>query len=140
MSRKVAKESPARPMVFEGGCLCGRIRFVATGKAEKPHTCSCKMCQRHSGALTLCWVEFPRESVQWLGEGGHPSLYRSSDFSSRAFCPHCGATLGAIDDAPTVALVLGSFDSTSRQALVPTSHSFVAGRPRWWKVEAHATR
>ncbi len=41
---------------YKGGCLCGRIRFSATGEPRFPHTCSCGQCQRHSGSLTLCWV------------------------------------------------------------------------------------
>ena len=57
---------------YEGGCLCGNIRFRATGPADWPHTCSCKMCQRHSGALTVAWVEFPRDRVEWTGPGGAP--------------------------------------------------------------------
>jgi hypothetical protein len=68
------------------------------------------MCQKHSGSLALCWVEFPKDAVQWVGEGGFPSLYRSSDHSSRAFCNKCGSSLGAIDDEPTVGLILGNFD------------------------------
>ena len=120
---------------YQGGCLCGSIRFEATGPALKPHTCSCKMCQRHSGAFTLSWVEFPKEAVTWTGEGGEPTTYRSSDYSSRAFCPRCGSTLGAIDDNPVVALVLGAFDKPNGKELAPTGHSFKGGRPRWWHVE-----
>lgn len=96
---------------YLGGCLCGNIRFKATGTPGNPHTCSCENCQRHSGAQTLCWVEFPREAVAWTGEGGMPAVYRSSDYSSRSFCPTCGSTLGAIDDEPVIALVTGSFDT-----------------------------
>ena len=120
------------PRVHEGGCLCGAIRFEATGPAEKPHTCSCKMCQRHSGALTTCWVEFPKEAVQWTGPAGEPATYRSSDYSSRAFCATCGSTIGAIDDAPVVALLLGVFDKIGYRELVPTGHSYRGGRPKWW--------
>jgi hypothetical protein len=118
----------------EGGCLCGNIRFSALGPAQKPHTCSCKICQRHSGALTTAWVEFPRGSITWNGPGGMPATWRSSEWSSRAFCPVCGSTLGAIDDKPVVALVLGTFDSPNRKELTPTSHSFVSKRPKWWHV------
>lgn len=120
--------------IHEGGCLCGQIRFRATGPAGWPHTCSCKMCQRHSGALTVAWVEFPRDRVAWTGPGGAPATWRSSERSSRAFCPTCGSTLGAIDDAPVVALVLGTFDANNRKALMPEGHSYVSGRPRWWHV------
>jgi hypothetical protein len=120
---------------YEGGCLCGNIRFKATGPALKPHTCSCKMCQRHSGALTLTWVEFPENSVTWNGPGGKPSVYKSSKWSNRAFCSKCGSSLGAIDNAPTVALILGVFDSANRKELAPTVHSYVGGRPKWWHVD-----
>ena len=119
--------------VHLGGCLCGAIRFEATGPALRPHTCSCKMCQRHSGALTAVWVEFPKDAVVWTGERGRPSTYRSSDASSRAFCPECGSTLGAIDDDPVVALLVGAFDTTEDVDLIPRTHSYRGEGPDWWK-------
>jgi hypothetical protein len=119
---------------YDGGCLCGNIRFTANGPALKPHTCSCKLCQRHSGALTLAWVEFARDQVAWTGLGGLPSTWRSSEWSSRAFCPTCGSTIGAIDDKPVVALVLGTFDAPNRKELAPIFHSYIAKRPKWWSV------
>jgi len=122
--------------IHQGGCLCGTVRFTATGTPGFPHTCSCRMCQRHTGALTASWVEFPREAVQWTGPGGAPSVYRSSDKSSRAFCPGCGSSIGAVDDAPVIALLLGAFDKPGSADLAPVSHSFKDKRPRWWNVEA----
>jgi hypothetical protein len=122
----------AKPKLYTGGCLCGAVRFEAAGPALKPHTCSCKMCQRHSGALTAAWVEFPKASITWKGK---PATFRSSDYSSRAFCKKCGSSLGAIDDAPTVALLLGVFDKATARELAPQYHSFKGGRPRWWHVE-----
>ncbi len=81
-----------------GGCLCGSIRFETRAVPRNAHTCSCEICQRHSGATSLTWVEFNADDVLWTGPGGTPSTYRSSDYSSRAFCAACGSTLGAIDD------------------------------------------
>ena len=121
--------------VYEGDCLCGNIRFTAEGPPLKPHSCSCKMCQRHSGAVTLHWVEFPADKVTWTGRSGKPATWRSSDYSSRSFCPACGSTLGAIDDKPVVALVLGSFDSNNRMELAPEFQSFAGKRPRWAKAQ-----
>jgi hypothetical protein len=120
---------------FEGGCLCGFIRFRASGEPELPHTCSCEMCRRHSGALTVAWVEFPATAVDWTGKGGKPVTWRSSEASSRAYCPQCGSTLGAIDDAPVIALTVGAFDDAGQAALKPTDHSFVDKRPDWWHVQ-----
>jgi hypothetical protein len=92
------------------------------------------MCQRHTGALTAAWVEFPSSSVRWTGPGGAPALYRSSAGSSRAFCPACGSTLGAVDDKPVIALVVGAFDTPNRKDFKPEYHSFRSARPRWWDV------
>lgn len=125
----------ARAIVHTGGCLCGNIRFKVTGPALNPHTCSCQMCRKHTGALTAAWAEFPSKAVAWTGPGGQPATYRSSEISCRAFCQKCGSTLGAIDDAPTIALLLGSFDKPAKQDLIPTGHSFRSGRPKWWRVE-----
>lgn len=122
-----------------GGCLCGYIRFSATGVPDNPHTCSCHMCQRHSGAPTLAWVSYPASAVMWDGPGGPPAVWRSSDASSRAFCPRCGSTLGAIDDAPTVGLLTGSFDRPNLQGLSPVRHSYTGSRPKWWRFGAGAT-
>jgi len=102
---------------YSGGCLCGAIRFEAKAPAARPHTCSCRMCQRHTGGLTLAWVEFPLDAD-----------------SSRAFCKTCGTSLGAIDDKPVVGLLLGVFDKPAA-ALRPTAHSFRSTRPKWWHVE-----
>ncbi|MEM7067991.1 MAG: GFA family protein [Pseudomonadota bacterium] len=120
--------------VHKGGCLCGAIRFEAKAPVLKPHTCSCKMCQRHSGAPTTWWVEIPKEAITWTGTGGIPATYRSSEISSRAFCPKCGSTLGSIDDAPFVALLLGVFDDAGGQEFIPVSHSHPEGRPDWLSI------
>lgn len=120
--------------IYKGGCLCGQIRFEATGPAERPHACSCGMCRRHTGAPTAVSVEFAADKVAWTGPGGPPALYRSSVASSRAFCPACGSSIGAVDHAPVVALLVGAFDRPNAKELAPSSHSFKAARPRWWHV------
>ena len=121
--------------IHSGGCLCGAVRFEATGPAEKPHTCSCRFCQRHTGTPTAAWVEFPAGRIAWTGAAGRPSTWRSSDYSSRAFCPACGSSIGAIDDEPVVALLVGSFDDPTDPAFMPEYHSFEDCRPGWIRVE-----
>jgi hypothetical protein len=121
---------------YEGGCLCGSIRFRVTGEPAKPHTCSCESCRKHSGALTLTWVEFPAQNVQWVGPGGKPSTWRSSSYSSRAFCSSCGSTIGAIDDAPTVAIATGALDKPHLKEFAPRYHSYVSRCPRWWQLQS----
>lgn len=121
-------------MVQTGGCLCGAVRFEVTGEGGNPHRCSCRNCQQRTGAPTVAWVEFTCDQVRWTGTAGVPATYRCSEYSSRAFCATCGSSIGAIDDAPTVALLVGSFDDATQAAFAPEYHSFDDARPGWWPV------
>ncbi|MGK5033765.1 GFA family protein [Janthinobacterium sp. LB3P118] len=107
-------------VVQTGGCLCGAVRFQVTGKGSNPHSCSCRNWQ--------------------LGTANAPATYRSSGYSSRGFCAACGSSIGAIDDAPTVALLVGSFDDAAHAAFAPEYHSFEDARPGWWPVASVAAR
>lgn len=121
--------------LYQGDGLCAQIRFEARGPLATPHTCSCScsLCQRHRGALTLAWVECPSTHVRWTDPAGVPATFRASDCSSRAFCRECGSSLGAIDDQPTSALLLGCFDENRDQALMPRNHSFSDRWPAGWR-------
>lgn len=119
---------------YTGGCVCGWVRYQALGPVQPPHACSCRTCQQHTGAPVAVWVEYPAASVSWVGPGGAPATFRSSSGSSRAFCPRCGSSIGAIDDAPTIALLTGGFDDPRQQALRPLYHSFEDGKPAWCQV------
>ena len=119
---------------LEGGCLCGNIQFRVKSAPDFPHTCSCSMCQKHTGALSVAWVEFSGDDVEWTGPGGAPSTYRSSEKSSRAFCSQCGSSLGAIDDSSAIGLLTGVFTRPHLHDLKPTAHSYMGKRPKWWKI------
>lgn len=112
------------PPTYEGGCLCGAIRFEVRGPVHSPHTCACRQCQRHCGARQQDWVELQNTQVRWVGAAGAPALWRSSAQTCRAFCPQCGSTVGAIDDAGTMALAVGGFDAPNRPELAPLYHAF----------------
>lgn len=119
-------------MKLSGGCLCGFISFTAVNPSSS-HSCSCDICQKHSGCQTTVWLEFHSDDVEWTGEGGVPSLFRSSASSSRAFCGRCGTSVGAIDDSPVIALLSGIFDHNERDLFSPQSHSFEDMKPEWWR-------
>ncbi len=117
---------------LSGGCLCGFIRFVAVNPSSS-HSCSCDICQKHTGCQTAVWIEFRSADVEWTGEGRKPSLFRSSAGSSRTFCSKCGTSVGAIDDTPVIALLTGVFDNNAQAFFSPETHSFEDMKPEWWR-------
>ena len=97
--------------IFDGGCLCGEIRYRATGMPLRGVICHCSMCRKHSGAPALAFVHFSAESFSWLK--GSPAWYRSSKYAERGFCAKCGSTLGMREEAlkDRVQVCIGSLDS-----------------------------
>ena len=39
-----------------GGCLCGSLRYAVAAAPTNPHFCTCRQCQRWSGAPVVAWV------------------------------------------------------------------------------------
>lgn len=78
------------PGPLRGACLCGAVTVtVADVHDPRPGACHCRMCQRWSGGLFLCF-EAVADTVTVTGE---VARFASSDFSERAFCPRCGSHL-----------------------------------------------
>jgi hypothetical protein len=120
--------------LYTGRCLCGRIAYTAEGKPSFPHLCSCRMCERWSGAPTVAWLEFPLSGFKWTGKGGKPSFYRSSEKSRRGFCPRCGSSLCILDDGyDKISVTIESLDDPA--AVTPgKQHSYRESAPPWWSV------
>lgn len=85
------------PTGLVGRCLCGAVTLTVAGRHEaQVGACHCRMCQRWSGGLFLCFTaEASAVVVQ-----GDVTRYRSSPFAERAFCPRCGSHLWFNDVQP----------------------------------------
>ncbi|MEM1351152.1 MAG: GFA family protein [Pseudomonadota bacterium] len=75
---------------LHGRCLCGAVKITVDGAhVPQPGACHCRMCQRWSGGIFMCFEAAP-DAVTIEGE---VACFASSSFSERAFCPKCGSHL-----------------------------------------------
>ena len=117
---------------YQGGCLCGSIRYRATGEPQRPHYCHCRMCQRGVGAPLTAWVNFHLDGFAWAGD--EPAYYRSSPDLRRGFCATCGAAICTIADGDDyVCVTLASLDDP--EAISPTFHMWTSSAVSWLKVD-----
>ncbi len=107
--------SPGSPSAsaITGHCLCNAVTITVAG-AHDPRVgaCHCRMCQRWSGGLFLCF----KADVSAVTVTGDVTSYRSSAFAERAFCPRCGSHLWFHDvadsgDPQSYELMPGLFDA-----------------------------
>lgn len=105
---------------FSGGCLCGRVRLLATGRPYRVGLCHCLDCRKHHGALFHASAIFPAGAVAVEGE--------IRDYGGRCFCPNCGSSVFA-RSGDEIEVYLGSLDAPSR--LRPTYESWTVRREAW---------
>jgi len=124
-----------------GGCVCGRIRYVATGAPLRVTLCHCTWCQRRTGTAFGAEVVYTHDQLRF--EADRPAAYRHrSDESGRwldqRFCPSCGTNLGmTLEAAPGVVTVpAGSFDDPSwlQREGVEFRHVHMASAQDWSRL------
>jgi hypothetical protein len=105
---------------FTGGCLCGNVRFLATGRPYRVGICHCLDCRKHHGALFHASAIFPQDSVVIEGE--------TRNYQGRSFCPHCGSSVFSRSD-DEIEVNLGSLDETDQ--FRPSYELFTSRRESW---------
>ena len=116
---------------FEGGCLCGAVRLVATGQPKGVYWCHCQSCRRHTGAPVSVFVAFEHSAYQ-VTEGEITKFDSTPGRTRRGFCARCGSTLTCetVGLATEIHFHVGLFDHPER--LPPTSrHVFAEERLPW---------
>lgn len=105
---------------FTGGCLCGKVRVVASGRPYRVGLCHCLDCRKHHGAVFHASAIFPQEAVTIDGE--------TRAYEGRHFCPTCGSSVFS-HSADEIEVNLGSLDAPNQ--LVPTYELWTVRRETW---------
>jgi len=118
---------------FEGGCLCGAVRYRAEAEPSLPTLCHCTSCRRAAGAPAVAWVTFPKDRFAFTLSA--PTRFRSSPSVLRSFCARCGTSLGyEREELPhEIDITTASLDQPERFA--PLDHTWTSERLRWWRPE-----
>jgi hypothetical protein len=122
-----------------GGCMCGAIRYEATGEPRDTGYCHCADCRRHNGAPVVCMAMFEAGQVRFTK--GERKVYASSPGVGRAFCGNCGTPLtweAEFEDRLFIELHISTFDNPD--AFVPKSHWFHSRRIAWFDVADNLPR
>ena len=128
----MSDERQQASLVVEGGCLCGEVRYRASGALRGVTICHCATCRRASGAPLVAWCGFAPGNFTFTS--GAATIYKSSPRVERGFCANCGTqlTYRRLDDASFVDVTIASLDDP--EAIPPQDHTWVRGRLSWIKL------
>ncbi len=110
---------------YQGGCLCGAVRYRLDARPATMTACHCDACKKLSGGTNLLVITAPREAFTYTGE---VQRYRRTADSGRQSdvvrCAVCGTRLWHEPQSfPIVTLAAGTLDDPSW--VVPASEIWV---------------
>ncbi len=130
------------PVPFQGGCLCGAVRYECTAEPVAVYYCHCTDCQKASGTAFHTGVFVPVDAFT-IVQGEAATYERPSDAGNtvtHAFCRDCGAPLYVFSSARTThrSIKAGSLDDSSW--LKPEFHIWTQSETPWAIIDGVAER
>ena len=119
-----------------GRCLCGAVRFDATGVETDCHACHCGMCRRWGAGgpflgVAVAGVTF--EGTEHLGR------YASSEWAERGYCKRCGTSLFYFYKPQNLyTITIGAFDDAAKFRLA--KEIFIDHKPAFYALEGERPR
>jgi hypothetical protein len=108
---------------FEGGCLCGAVRFIATGQPKAVYWCHCQSCRRHTGAPVAVFALYDLKAYT-VTKGEITKFDSTPGQTRRGFCARCGSTLTceSLPGPMETHFHIGAFDRAAQ--LEPTKKQY----------------
>ena len=126
---------------FNGGCLCGEVRYRVSGPFAEFHICHCSQCRRSTGSAHASNLFTSADRIEWLA-GEHLIKRFDPDrpgVISKCFCTNCGSLVPYIS-AKSGKLVVPAGGLNDDPQIRPQDNIFWADRASWYDLVAEATR
>jgi hypothetical protein len=125
---------------YEGGCLCGAVRYRLTAEPLTLYACHCTDCQHQSGSAFGMSMVVLKSAIELVR--GEPSDYSFVTAEGRdrngRYCAGCATRLwGTPARYPEIAVIRpGTLDDTSW--LEPVGHIWARSAQPWVKMSRNA--
>jgi hypothetical protein len=116
---------------LKGSCLCGAVRYAATGEAQRFYHCHCSRCRKASGTGHASNL-FLKGSIKWESGEDVIRMFKvpEAERFTNSFCEICGGRVPRfIEPYGVVFIPAGSLDD--EPDLEPQARIFCGSRARW---------
>lgn len=117
---------------FQGGCLCGQVRYEVEPPLGEMFLCHCGECRRWHGSV--CTGTVVRLHQLTIHDEHNLNWFRSATSERRArrgFCRVCGSSMFWLPkNGDFVCIAAGTIDQPT--GLEPTMHLFTSQQADYW--------
>lgn len=117
--------------MYEGGCLCGAVRFKIAGGIQNPVYCHCSQCRKAQGSAFAANGIVAAASFELIKGAQELTAFESSPGKTKYFCRTCGSPIMSRNVArpEDVRVRLGTIESEITER--PIAHIFASSRAGW---------
>lgn len=121
-----------RSVRYEGGCLCGAIRYVLTGPSLFECQCCCRDCQKATGTGHTTIIGIHQSQLALTGT---PATYTNSGESGRSvtrhFCGTCAGRLFTSGSMPGEMIMIQAGSLDDPNVVAPQNVIYTKQAVRW---------
>ena len=120
--------------MYEGSCLCGKIKFNITGPINDIVNCHCSLCRKAQGTAFATNANVKTKDFIFLQGEENLTPYPSSSAQTKYFCKTCGSPIMSKNtlSPDNVRIRLGSIESDILER--PEAHIFVDSKANWDEI------
>lgn len=117
--------------MYNGSCLCGRVRFEVTAPIEDIVYCHCSQCRKAQGSAFASNGNVDADHFRFITGEDQLTGYQATPGQTKYFCRHCGSPILSRNTASpnTVRVRLGTIESDITEK--PAAHIHVASKANW---------
>ena len=120
--------------MYEGGCLCGAVRFEIEGGIRNIVYCHCSRCRKAQGSAFAANGIVAAEGFRIVGGEDRLTGYESTPGQTKYFCSSCGSPIiSRTESRPgEVRVRLGTIESEITER--PEAHIFAGSKACWEEI------
>ena len=117
--------------MYNGGCLCGAVRFEITGSIQNIVYCHCSLCRKAQGSAFATNGIVKADDFIILSGEHNLTAFKSTPGQSKFFCKTCGSPIiSKTESQPEqVRVRLGTIESDIEER--PSAHIFATSKANW---------
>ena len=120
--------------MYEGGCLCGAVRWRVEGRVSGVWLCHCSKCRRSTGSAFAASVLARPAAFRWEAGEENVSRYTSESGYHTVFCRTCGSPVPWVrEELGQVFLGAGGLEGPFEKGVL--RHIFVGSKAAWWEID-----
>jgi hypothetical protein len=133
LSRSIhEREGAMTRTTLKGSCLCGAVKYEASGEPGRFYHCHCSRCRKASGTGHASNLFLQPGELRWLSGEDRVRSFKVPEAKrfTNVFCAGCGSRLPRqITGAGMVVIPAGSLDTDS--PVKPLARIFYGSRADW---------